>query len=492
MSKSRILTAINRLATVENYTVFENPNYNPTFMHALNELALANCNRAVSGLISQSSWAASFSNEAWQVLITDRHKPAHVEQLVFAFTALQKAEALTPENIKAAALHDYPVTVSSAITKALKMFKNTPFFNDAAHQKRILDSNGEAQQLAQALDRTNQGVDLHSPENWSAIFRLGDQNGGDLHILWPLEQTFTAFSQYTPETGGGRTDKQSNFLTQENFDWVIEHYQSQAILHFSRIMLLLGHHTLLNQRNFDLIKRHFDPMLTDKDFSELLNQIPIQLERPLQQTHFDAIIAIIASDAERSEKLLRLPDYIHRDIIHTLHALGAAGDNTAQFNPAQSTHTASVHASISETALALKKLYGENIVKKRRADDELPGYKEMAAWLQQSLQHVSEAKQQLSNLSEDTATVDDIQAILSPLRWITSLEATTLDSANEVFESFTLKIEAAQQQLTSIDNKESIGTFVDPRSQISTRQFLAIAWRAIHDDTVRPNHSKTM
>jgi hypothetical protein len=144
--------------------------------------------------------------------------------------------------------------------------------------------------------------------------------------------------------------------------------------------------------------------------------------------HSAAIIAICNDNqGNLAEGRQRFTAYVNQTILGM--AAGQPGAAPA-FNPSQSTHTASVHKSVSEPAIRLRTLYNDNIV----GDN-------------------------LERIIKDIST------------WLTRVPGDSL------------QIMAAKRcfpRLTAVDY-----TFTDPTSGVSTRQLLALAWIAIHDESKR-------
>ncbi|OAJ33113.1 hypothetical protein [Piscirickettsia salmonis] len=142
--------------------------------------------------------------------------------------------------------------------------------------------------------------------------------------------------------------------------------------------------------------------------------------------NFDNIALEVFGDNETVERLLN-GDLNFDDVFGAQE--GPEEQEADYLNRAQSTHTASVHRSISQSALQLTALYGENL--KGHGLDFM----------------VSQAKEYLNTLGDD------------------------------------VKSKAAKVGFRRLTAENY--SFIDPVSGVSTKQILALAWTAIHDENKR-------
>jgi hypothetical protein len=217
-------------------------------------------------------------------------------------------------------------------------------------------------------------------------------------------------------------------LTQENFDQLLNlgdnlpddgtHNIIQSkFYNLNLIVEKLSRVVLLTQENFDkLLSLGDDLVSATQAISTVLSDIPDHLWTPVV---FNQLI-------EHSQQQNPLP-ILQGYVFNLLNE-----DNPAEeFERAQSTHTASVHQSVSESAQRLAKRYQAKI-KNTAALDE---------------------------------TIDQIEKYLSSL----------------VKKSPTNINQAAQRALVSLKTK----SFTDPTSQLSLKELLVLTFAAIHDDEQR-------
>ena len=178
---------------------------------------------------------------------------------------------------------------------------------------------------------------------------------------------------------------------------------------------------------FDMVVVTHSAILGAGDIAVYGSQIP---EHRLTQARFDAMIAICQAHHENvAAGRARLIDYIHRELLDVMEEAQARRERV--FNAAQSTHTESVHETVSASALSLMKTYGALI----RSESSLNA--------------------QIAALSQ----------------WIRAIKQPSLKEA------------AAIRCLERITARNYF--FTDHTSQVSTKQLLALGWLAIHDDKKR-------
>jgi hypothetical protein len=187
----------------------------------------------------------------------------------------------------------------------------------------------------------------------------------------------------------------------------------------------LSNARLLTQGSFNLVVITHVAILFHGETGCLWERIP---EHLLTEAHFAAIIAICTDNqGNLAEGRRRFTAYVNQTILGM--AAGQPGAAPA-FNPSQSTHTASVHKSVSESAAQLRAHYNDNIV-----GDNLERF------------------------------IKDIST------WLTEVPGNSLQ---------TMAAKRCFPRLMAVDY-----TFTDPTSGVSMRQLLALAWIAIHDENKR-------
>ncbi len=164
----------------------------------------------------------------------------------------------------------------------------------------------------------------------------------------------------------------------------------------------------------------------------------------LTRAHFNEIIRICEWDREMERVFgqhvsvgrARFSAYVDREILHGIPQAGAPQTVALRtlprqaFNPTQSTHTASVHETVSQSAKNLTALYGTKIA---------------GNGLDKIIKNIS--------------------------KWLTAVRGNSLEIA------------AAKRCLPRITAPNY--SFTDPLSKVSTGQLLAFAWIAIHDEKKR-------
>ena len=249
-------------------------------------------------------------------------------------------------------------------------------------------------------------------------------------------------------------------LTQENFNQLME-MEYKKLENLSLIVKKLNSAQLLTQENFDQLLNLGDNLPDDGTHNIIqskfynLNLIVEKLSRVvlLTQENFDKLLSLgddlVSATQAISTVLSDIPDHLWTPVVfnqliehsqqqnplpilqgYVFDLLNE--DNPAEeFERAQSTHTASVHQSVSESAQRLAKRYQAKI-KNTAALDE---------------------------------TIDQIEKYLSSL----------------VKKSPTNINQAAQRALVSLKTK----SFTDPTSQLSLKELLVLSFSAINDDEQR-------
>ncbi|KTD21090.1 hypothetical protein [Legionella londiniensis] len=226
-------------------------------------------------------------------------------------------------------------------------------------------------------------------------------------------------------------------LAQANFDALMT-MQSGA----DHWVAVLGSNGILTQDNFNALIQHQQVLVGATEafrqtWFNMLNFPPnfILDFRPnfhITDEQFNAIIAICRNhELDLTTRQNNIVQYIIHDIIRELLGLTEEAIQANIFNHRQTTHTASVHQSVSESAGKLKNRYGAR------------------------------------NLE---AAINEIKQYFSAL------------SGNDI------KTEAAKRCIERITKLDF--TYEDPASQVSIRQLLAWSWCAIHDNENREGSFK--
>ncbi len=188
----------------------------------------------------------------------------------------------------------------------------------------------------------------------------------------------------------------------------------------------------LNKINLSQLIAFTPVLLGNERTRECWRRIPLggfMQPGPLTQPRIAAIFNLCRlHQADEANARLAFVDYVDREVLQQDVVRHGAG--TPVINGAQSTHTASVHQSVSQSAINLLRAYGTSISGDRR-DATIQGISDGLAQLPQNTPHIDVAIRCLQRLIAD-----------------------------DYF-------------------------FMDSTSEVSTKQLLALAWIAIHDDTKR-------
>ena len=205
--------------------------------------------------------------------------------------------------------------------------------------------------------------------------------------------------------------QQAGILTQENFFLVAANANPRSLESAFSYLLRAG---ILNQENFAaLVAPNHAALVTNEAWRIIWSRIPNHL---LTTANFQRLLTA-AENANPRAELQR--------IVNQILGVQAGAGHAAAFNPSQSTHTASVHESVSASAIRLRNRYGNSL-----------------------------------NLEEK---IIEIKAHIDGL-----------DNTPEH--------QAAKRCIERITAADY--TFTDT-SEVSTRQLLALAYTAIHDENKR-------
>ena len=216
---------------------------------------------------------------------------------------------------------------------------------------------------------------------------------------------------------------------QTNFNTVAGH---QDIYQASRVLSLLNRAGLLTgnaaQANFNAVMITHSALLLHTETYRLWGRSP---DHRLTPERFAALIEICQQPTENLAAGLALViAYINHEILVGANEQDLRLNQALRLNNRQSTHTASIHQSVSESATRLMARYGSQI--------------------------------------SGSSLLRTINALFT---WLT------------LQPDASLKISAAKRCLQRLTAQNY--SFVDPGSDVSTKQLLALLWIAIHDETRR-------
>jgi hypothetical protein len=243
--------------------------------------------------------------------------------------------------------------------------------------------------------------------NFNAVVGHRDPRG----VAWVLRE-LNRVGLLTGDVGHANRDAVADY---QNSSMV-----AGALFALDRAGLLTGD---VGQANFNTLMMH-SAILCHAEMPEFWSRVPGHL---FTQARFAALIDICQRHADNPAAGCALViAYINREILG-IHEPAAGGP---RLNARQSTHTASVHQSVSDSATRLMEKYGDQI-SGRLLDIMI---QELSAWL---------------NAQPDLSRQ-------------------------------VIKAKLCLQRLTTTDY-----CFIDPSSQVSMKQLLALFWIAIHDDARR-------
>ena len=322
---------------------------------------------------------AGISTQENFVLIAAHASPANLAYLA----NLQRAGLSTAENIVMVTGYDFPIDLPMALSYLLGAGISTQ------ENLMLVAAHASPAKLARALSYL-QLAGILNPENIALVAAQDD----------PSKLAY-AFSNL----------REVGILNQENIALVAAH---AAPDHLASALFCLLEARILNQENFAaLVTPNHAALMTNEAYEIIWRRIPSHL---LTTDNFRSLLTA-AERVNPIAELERLSDHIL--------GVQVGIEHVVNFNPEQSTHTASVHKSISASAVQLMHRYG-------------------------------------SSLSLETK-------ILEIKDFVQGLADTP-------------KHQAAKR---CIERITAVGyTFTDT-SQVSTRQLLALSYTAIHDEAKR-------
>ncbi len=347
----------------------------------------------------------------------------HINDLAPAHPSLQRAGILIPENFSVVTQHGNLGGLAPALyyLQEARILSQENFNSVEQHSNPI-----DLSTVLCVLQRAG----ILTPENFSVVTQHADPENlaSALSLLqeaWVLNQdNFNVVKQHAdPENLASALSllQEAGILNQDNFNVVEQHVNP-----FSLASALYNLHltSILNQANFNnLLHPEYAFLFTDDAIEHAWHRIPGHL---LTQANFEGLLT-----AARQENPLEV-------LIRTVETIINHAEPLQRHNPinnAQSTHTASVHKSVSESATKLMQHYGETL-----------------------------------NLE---VTIQKIKS------YVQGLPDTYTGSDKAKKEAIVKAAKTCIKKLTASDYY-----FADS-SGVSTRQLLALAFTAIHDDTKR-------
>ena len=408
------------------------------FFSSLSAFSSSNLGRAL-GIINEYGL---FTGEAAQEnfnAIAGHQDPRCV---AWALRELNEAGLLTGEaaqaNRNALVQHEFPDGVASALENLNKAGLLT---GEAAQANRdALVGHQKPRYVAWALRELNEANLLTggaAQANFNALVGYQDPHYV-IHALKELNEANLLTGEAAQANRGAIVQHQNplavvcalivlneaNLLTgetaQANRDALVGHQNQDYVIHALR-GLNAAH--LLTQGVFDSIAITHRDILCHIDTGAVWDRIP---SHELTQARLDAIIAICNNNQDNPNAARRLfINYVNQEIlgIEAGHAPAAA-----VFNLQQSTHTASVHQSVSASAKNLNTLYSGQIDSGEKLNNVIT---EISAWL-------------------NTATADEFSNLPPAQRCFSRITAENYYHRDET-------------------------------SKVSIKQLLALAWLAIHD-----------
>jgi len=359
------------------------------------------------------AWALSYLQRAGiliqenRVLVAAHATPG---RLAWALSCLQQAGILTQENFALVAAHVNP----GDLTLALSCLQEVGISNP--ENRALVAAHAAPGHLELALSSLQQ-AGIVTQENFFLV--AANANPGSMaSVLFHLQKAgiLNQENRALVDAHANPYDleralsylQQARILTQENFALVAAHGNPRVL---AKVLFCLQEVGILIQRSFAaLVAPNHTALLTIEAYDRIWSRIPNHL---LTTANFQRLLTA-AGRANPMVGLERLRDQI----------LGVedAREHVVNFNPSQSTHTASVHKSVSTSALKLMRSYGNSL-----------------------------------NLEEKIVEIKT---------YIDGLDNSPKHQAAK----------GCIERITAIDYR-----FTDSLSKVSTRQLLALAYTAIHD-----------
>lgn len=257
-----------------------------------------------------------------QTFIAAHDNPSELANI---FSCLKQAELLNSENCSLVAAHTGPFSLKNGLAR-LQEFEILDQSNFD-----ILIAHPEPNELAYALTYLQESA-LLTPDNRN---KLG---------MHPNLDSLVDLLNYL---------QRARLLNQINFELIITIANS---FNLSQVLNHLLDAGILNQGNFSsLIAHNHAALLTEDAYRHIWAEIP---RHQLTQPNYQRLI-LAAEHTEPLAELTRVANHIIWIMPEPV--LAGAGAAQAMFNPAQSTHTASVHRTVSLSAAKLLARYGHDL-----------------------------------------------------------------------------------------------------------------------------------
>lgn len=266
---------------------------------------------------------------------------------------------------------------------------------------------------------------------------------------------------------------EKRILSDENKNKLL-HIQDMA--NFADVFELLLSRDLLTQANFDKAIQYHQ-VLPNTTLADLyLIHEPFRLTQEILNNVFELCGQANGNISLVAESIFNYCSPFHA---HLYRRERPVEQKIVMFNHSQSTHTASVHKSVSISAFNLAKRYLKEIKDPKKEIDE------MQAWLEDISKsnvkdcNVSLVKKIWTQIEDSYLDSNPRKSRLLSLQTITVM-LTNADAPSTRLIDF--KIEVAKRCLIRLKNESP---HVDPCSTINTHFLLALIWKACHDNQAR-------
>ncbi len=357
-------------------------------------------------LLSEASLLTGDSASDNRNAVARHRDPSDVAQ---ALSVLRKGNLLTgdsgSDNFNAVVKHQYSWTVAKALL--------------------VLS---EANLLVGDLASDNRNAVARHPRPWSVARALSVLSAANLLTGDSASYNHNAVATHQDPWAVGQSLallREANLLASDsasdNFNAVVSHQSTEAL--YSALGCFVDAEAL-NQINLTQLIAYTPILLGNEGTRDCWDRIPA---RALTQQHITAIFDLCRQhQADEANARIVFENYVYREVL--LQDLVRDDAIAPVINGAQSTHTASVHQSISQSAINLMLAY-ETLILGDRLEATIHDISRDLAQLPQDTPHIDVAKRCLQGLIADDYS------------------------------------------------------FTDKTSNVSTKQLLALAWIAIHDET---------
>lgn len=273
------------------------------------------------------------------------------------------------------------------------------------------------------------------------------------------------------------------------YKYIITNIEANCLGNIAKIIIRLhlfriAHHThanFLTQQNVNRILEHqmiFGASVVATEFANLT-------DNQINQTMFNQVF-LLCNNQDIDQAIAAVANYLvnlqQAQIVHQLN------QGPADFNHAQSTHTASIHKTVSKSAARLEARYG-------KPTPELLAkiFTEMKEWLEDQ---VERNKQRLNALSKEDRKILSLSRILIDKyhkefvikeHRVSKFKTEYEHHANLlILNNIKIRFKIIPAALRGFERITAANyEFVDPASKVHTQELLALAWLAIHDDKNR-------